>query len=91
MVANLGKIFQCLTHKYVALPFSQEAALEQAIGMGAQLEELILEAKDELFLVNAYAVEKPWERAADAAWKADLDRDIKADEAREDAANAKTA
>jgi len=66
----------------------QEADLEAAIGMGAQLEELIIEAKDELHLVGIYAQEKVWERAPDLHWKESVEKDAVDDIKREDAATA---
>ncbi len=56
--------------------------------MGGQLEELILEARDELKLVEMYAKETCWERAPDLNWKAAVDQDIAKDIKREDAQNA---
>ena len=68
-------------------PLELEAKLSGISG-NAQLEELLLQAADEVELIEFYAAEKCWERAPDLRWKADLDADIQADIEREDAANA---
>ncbi len=69
----------------------QEAELERVCGFGAQLEEMIIEAHEELSLISAYSESKVWEEPHDEAWKDDLEDDIKRDIEREDAANAKAA
>jgi hypothetical protein len=69
----------------------QEATLEKEIGYGAQLEELIDEASDEIYLISLYAKDKCWERSLDESWRADIEADIQQGFAKEDAENAKTA
>jgi hypothetical protein len=69
----------------------QEARLEKEIGYGAQLEELIDEATDEMHLITLYAQEKAWERTPDDASAEEMNEDIKQGYAKEDAENARTA
>jgi hypothetical protein len=65
--------------------------LEKEIGYGAQLEELIDEATDEMHLITLYAQEKAWERTPDDASAEEMNEDIKQGYAKEDAENARTA
>eukprot|EP00613_Pedinella_sp_CCMP2098_P007377 CAMPEP_0171611020 /NCGR_PEP_ID=MMETSP0990-20121206/10383_1 /TAXON_ID=483369 /ORGANISM="non described non described, Strain CCMP2098" /LENGTH=138 /DNA_ID=CAMNT_0012174515 /DNA_START=15 /DNA_END=431 /DNA_ORIENTATION=+ len=71
----------------MATEITDELLLEKEIGHGAQLEEMILEAEDELELIQIFLDEKPWLETPDTEWQADVDEDIARDIKREDAAN----
>jgi hypothetical protein len=68
---------------------SQEEKLEEEIGRGHQLEEMIIEAQNEDKLIDIYADFKAWEKEPDLEWKKEVDEDRAQDILREDAANKK--